>query len=85
MSKRRAECDRRLCRAAGKFGATLDGAGRRDAAEFQAKLLAAVPALRGYALSPTRDPGSADELVQEILMRAWHGRSRFQIGTHFEA
>ncbi|MHB2205766.1 sigma-70 family RNA polymerase sigma factor [Methylobacterium sp. CM6257] len=68
----------------GKLEDTLDEAERRDAAEFQANLLAVVPALRRYALSLTHDRDAADDLVQDTLMRAWRGRSRFQIGTNFE-
>lgn len=68
-----------------KLEDTLDAAGRRDAAAFQASLLAVVPALRRYALSLTHDRDAADDLVQDTLMRAWRGRARFQIGTNFEA
>jgi RNA polymerase sigma-70 factor (ECF subfamily) len=67
-----------------KLEDTLDVAERRDTAEFQASLLALVPALRRYALSLTHDRDAADDLVQETLMRAWRGRARFQIGTNFE-
>jgi RNA polymerase sigma-70 factor (ECF subfamily) len=68
-----------------KLEATQDEAGRRDAAEFQARLLPVVPALRRYAKSLTRDREAADDLVQDTLLRAWRGRSSFQIGTNFEA
>lgn len=61
-----------------------DEAGRREAAEFQSGLLAVVPALRRYAISLTHDRDAADDLVQDTLVRAWSGRSRFQIGTNLE-
>ncbi|MGH1574785.1 sigma-70 family RNA polymerase sigma factor [Methylobacterium sp. P31] len=67
-----------------KLENTLDEAARRDAAEFQASLLAVVPALRRYALSLTHDRDAADDLVQDTLMRAWRARARFQLGTNFE-
>ncbi|WP_457105685.1 sigma-70 family RNA polymerase sigma factor [Methylobacterium sp. P5_C11] len=68
-----------------RLGATLDKANRCDTAEFQARLLGVAPALRQFALSLSRDPTAADDLVQETLMRAWRSRGRFEIGTNFEA
>lgn len=67
-----------------KLETAMDEADRRDAAEFQTHLLAVAPALRRYALSLTHDSEAADDLLQDTLMRAWRGRSRFQIGTNFE-
>jgi len=68
-----------------RLASTLDQASGRDAAEFQARLLAMTPALRRFANSLTRDPVSADDVVQDTLMRAWRNQSSFAMGTNFEA
>jgi RNA polymerase sigma-70 factor (ECF subfamily) len=68
-----------------RLEATLDEASRRDAAEFQAELLAMTPALRRFAMSLVRDRSGADDLVQDTLLRAWRARASFQSGTNFEA
>lgn len=68
-----------------RLEATLDDASRRDAAEFRSQLLAASPALRRFAITLARDASAADDLVQETLLRAWRNRTRFRMGTNFEA
>lgn len=68
-----------------RLGAALDDASLRDATVFRAELLAVIPSLRRFAISLNRDPISADDLVQDTLLRAWRARGTFQIGTNFEA
>lgn len=64
---------------------SVDEASCRDAAEFEARLLALAPALRRFALSLARDYEAANDLAQETLMRAWAGRGSFQLGTDLKA
>lgn len=49
------------------------------------ELLAAIPALRAFAISLTGKPDRADDLVQETLLKAWAGMQSFQPGTNFRA
>lgn len=39
-----------------------------------------LPRLRGYARALTRDPGSADDLVQDALLRAYERAETYQSG-----
>ncbi|MHC2017781.1 sigma-70 family RNA polymerase sigma factor [Methylobacterium sp. CM6247] len=41
-----------------------------------------MPNLRRFALSLTRDPVRADDLVQETLLRAWRSRHTYQPDTN---
>lgn len=68
-----------------RLEATLDGADRGDAAQFQAELLALAPALLRFAISLIRDRSGGDDLVQDTLLRAWRARASFQVGTNLEA
>ena len=58
--------------------------GERDKL-FRAGLLEVVPALHRFAVSLTRDPAAADDLVQDTLLRGWRGRGGFTPGTNLEA
>jgi RNA polymerase sigma-70 factor (ECF subfamily) len=58
--------------------------GEREAT-FRAGLLEVVPALHRFAVSLTRDPATADDLVQDTLLRGWRGRGGFTPGTNLEA
>ncbi|SDA21420.1 RNA polymerase sigma-70 factor, ECF subfamily [Methylobacterium sp. UNC378MF] len=58
--------------------------GERDRT-FRAGLLDVVPALHRFAVSLTRDPAAADDLVQDTLLRGWRGRGGFTPGTNLEA
>jgi len=53
--------------------------------EFPNLLETCIPHLRAYARSLTRLPDSADDLVQDTLLRAWSARPQFQPGTNFMA
>jgi RNA polymerase sigma-70 factor (ECF subfamily) len=48
-------------------------------------LVPEIPHLRRYALSLTRDPGHADDLVQDCLARAIEKRALFRTGTNLRA
>jgi RNA polymerase sigma-70 factor (ECF subfamily) len=49
---------------------------------FEADLRDRLPDLRHYALSLTRDPVEAEDLVQDCLVRAIDRRHHFEPGTH---
>lgn len=48
-------------------------------------LLAAIPAMRAFAISLSGKPDRADDLVQETLMKAWANLSSFVPGTNLRA
>jgi RNA polymerase sigma-70 factor, ECF subfamily len=48
-------------------------------------MLALAPRLRAYAWVLSRGDGSADDLVQEALMRAWQFRHTFKPGSNLKA
>ncbi|MDP4024372.1 sigma-70 family RNA polymerase sigma factor [Methylobacterium sp. NEAU 140] len=68
-----------------RLDAALAAAEGRDEAAFRAGLLEIAPALHRFAVSLTHDPSSADDLVQDTLLRAWRGRAGFRAGTNLEA
>jgi RNA polymerase sigma-70 factor, ECF subfamily len=55
------------------------------ASQFRDDLLAALPALRGFAMSLTTSLPQADDLVQETLLRALQNQHRFTLGTNLKA
>ena len=44
-----------------------------------------LPALRAFALSLTREGASADDLVQDTIVKAWTNMDKFQPGTNLRA
>jgi RNA polymerase sigma-70 factor, ECF subfamily len=50
---------------------------------FHADLLTLLPRLRIYAMSLTRDPDRADDLVQQTVLNSLAGRQSFRPGTNF--
>lgn len=48
-------------------------------------LIAAIPALRAFALSLSGKPDRADDLVQETLVKAWANMGSFLPGTNLRA
>lgn len=52
---------------------------------FHVLLGAEAPAMRAFARTLTRDPCSADDLVQEAMLKAWANRERFAPGTNLRA
>jgi RNA polymerase sigma-70 factor (ECF subfamily) len=51
--------------------------------DFRADLTTMLPRLRIYAMSLTRDPDRADDLVQQTVLRSLAGRGSFRPGTNF--
>jgi RNA polymerase sigma-70 factor (ECF subfamily) len=52
---------------------------------FRAELLAALPGLRAFAVSLAINQTTADDLVQETLLKAWANRHRFEPGSNLKA
>jgi RNA polymerase sigma-70 factor (ECF subfamily) len=52
---------------------------------FHEELKTLLPRLRVYALSLTRDPTAADDLVHDTVVKALAGRNSFQPGTNLSA
>jgi RNA polymerase sigma-70 factor (ECF subfamily) len=56
-----------------------------DVPDFQHSLLAAIPHMRAFAIGLCGKIDSADDLVQETLVRAWANRTGFELGTNLTA
>lgn len=52
---------------------------------FGEQLAALVPRLSSYARSLARDADTADDLVQETMLKAWAARRQFRAGTNLRA
>ena len=52
---------------------------------FKSELISAIPALRAFAISLCHNPGSADDLVQETLLKAWDKQKSFARGSNIRA
>jgi len=52
---------------------------------FEASLVMLRPALRNYARSLSRDADTADDLVQDTMLRAWRARIDFVADTNLKA
>lgn len=52
---------------------------------LEERLIAEVPGLRAFARSLTQDSASADDLVQETILRAWAKLDSFEEGTNLRA
>ncbi|MEZ5779797.1 MAG: RNA polymerase sigma factor [Paracoccaceae bacterium] len=44
-----------------------------------------LPALRAFAISLTRETSSADDLVQDTIVKAWTNMDKFETGTNLRA
>src|ERR1041385_1243462 len=53
--------------------------------EVREAMLAALPSLRAFAMSLTHNVTSADDLVQDAILRAWKNLDRFEAGTNLQA
>lgn len=82
---RDSETPHRFVELIARLEGALAGARKQDEAEFRNGFLAAVPSLQTFAVSLTRNPASADDLVQETLLRAWRSRESFSAGTNLGA
>jgi len=52
---------------------------------FKETLAAGIPQLRAFARSLCGDRETADDLVQDAMLKAWAARKRFIAGTNFRA
>ncbi len=53
--------------------------------DFKRLMLAALPALRAFAVSLSGQQDKADDLVQDTIMKAWGKRDSFEMGTNIKA
>jgi RNA polymerase sigma-70 factor (ECF subfamily) len=53
--------------------------------EFKVQLAQVIPHLRAFGRSLSGNRDTADDLVQETLLKAWAARKRFQAGTNMRA
>ncbi len=53
--------------------------------EFQKLLISLFPKMRSWALSMTRNSTAADDLVQEVAVKALRASHTFDMGTNFPA
>ena len=53
--------------------------------EFKAQLALVIPHLRAFGRSLAGNRETADDLVQETLLKAWTARKRYQAGTNMRA
>ena len=49
------------------------------------ELVEHLPALRSFALSLTRNRSTADDMVQDTVVKAWTNIEKFQVGTNMRA
>lgn len=49
------------------------------------ELVEHLPALRAFALSLTRNGATADDMVQDTVVKAWTNIDKFQVGTNLRA
>ncbi|SFI48022.1 RNA polymerase sigma factor [Jannaschia pohangensis] len=56
-----------------------------SAADPREELLEHLPALRAFALSLTRNGATADDMVQDTVVKAWTNMDKFKVGTNMRA
>ena len=49
------------------------------------ELVTHLPALRAFALSLTRNRATADDMMQDTVLKAWTNMDKFQVGTNMRA
>lgn len=49
------------------------------------ELVTHLPALRAFALSLTRNRATADDMMQDTVLKAWSNMDKFQAGTNMRA
>lgn len=77
--------DHRVCDAADIEGVVDAKKPSLSDADFKAALAETVPHLRAYGRSLSGNRDTADDLVQDALLRAWSARARFEAGTNIRA
>ncbi|SDX45147.1 RNA polymerase sigma factor [Litoreibacter albidus] len=55
------------------------------ASDPREELVEHLPALRAFAISLTRNPATADDMVQDTIVKAWTNIDKFQLGTNLRA
>jgi RNA polymerase sigma-70 factor (ECF subfamily) len=68
-----------------RFERVVQASGEEVDPEFRKGLISALPNLRYFALSLTRDSELAADLVQDTILRAWDKRASFELGTNLNA
>lgn len=56
-----------------------------SASDPRDEIMAHLPAMRAFAMSLTRNAASADDLVQDAIVKAWSKFDLFQQGTNLQA
>ncbi len=56
-----------------------------SAADPRDEIASHLAAMRAFAMSLTRDPSAADDLVQDTIVKAWTNIGRFTAGTNMRA
>jgi len=79
------ELPQRLAYLVKRFDGESETPKTRPDAAIRDALIAALPALRGFAFSLVGDASRADDLVQETLAKAWANRRRFTLDTNMNA
>jgi RNA polymerase sigma-70 factor (ECF subfamily) len=53
--------------------------------DFQREMVALIPYLRAFAGSLCRHRDQADDLAQEVMVKAWRAKARFEPGSNMKA
>jgi len=56
-----------------------------DADDPRNTLIEHLPAMRAFAISLTRNPATADDMVQDAIEKAWRSFDKFEPGTNMRA
>lgn len=73
------------CQRANEEASPVSGRKDHESAHSQAEIVELIPALRAFARTFYRDPGEADDLVQETLTRALSSIHQFRPGTSMKS
>lgn len=64
---------------------TKDSTAQDTPLDPREEIVTHLPAMRAFALSLTRNPSQADDLVQDAVIKAWKNLASFQVGTNMRA
>jgi RNA polymerase sigma-70 factor, ECF subfamily len=59
--------------------------GSQSAHDPRDALIGHIPALRAFALTLSRNAATADDLVQETILKAWSNLDKFETGTNLKS